>query len=114
MIESLTEQADRFSADGVARIIAVIHHLPFSPMVNYIDDLSWDFFATFMGSARMGEALLRYQRISHAICGHTHHKVDVTVDHIRALASPVGYIDEWGTADIPGRVADRLQVLEID
>ncbi len=114
MIESLTEQADRLSADGVNRIIAVIHHLPFSQMVNYIDDLSWDFFATFMGSKRMGEALLRNARISHALCGHTHHKVDLTVDHIRALASPIGYIDEWGTAGIRDRVADRLQVLEID
>lgn len=114
MIDSLTKQADELSADGVTRIIAVIHHLPFSRMANYINDLSWDFFATFLGSERMGEALLRNERVSHALCGHTHHKVDITIGHIRALTSPIGYIDEWRGADIPARVADRLRILEID
>ncbi len=113
MIDALMKQADKVSADGVARIIAVIHHVPFKRMVKYINDLSWDFFATFLGSERMGEALLSNTRISHAICGHTHHKVDLTVGHLRALTSPVGYIDEWGTAEINDRVTDRLQVLEI-
>ncbi len=114
MIDSLVKQADALSSEGVTRIIAVIHHLPFSRMVKYINDLSWDFFATFLGSERLGEALLRNERISHAICGHTHHKVDITVGHIRALTSPIGYTNEWGTDDIHRRVADRLQILEIE
>jgi len=113
MIASLMKQADELSADGVPQIVAVIHHLPFARMANYIEDLSWDFFATFLGSERMGEALLRNERITHAICGHTHYKNDLTVGHIRGLTSPIGYIDEWKGADIHQRVADRLQILEI-
>jgi predicted phosphohydrolase len=114
MIDSLTKQAQGLAPEDVSRIIAVIHHLPFSYMVKHINDLSWDFFSAFMGSVRIGEALLRDERITHALCGHTHRKVDVTFDHIHALTSPIGYFDEWGTTDARRHVADRLYVLDID
>jgi predicted phosphohydrolase len=114
MIRLLTKQADELSSAGIMHIVAVVHHLPFERMVKHIEDLRWDFFSAFMGSERIGEALLGNPRVSCALCGHTHRRVDVTVGHIRAMTSPIGYTDEWGTTDIRGRIVERLHILNID
>lgn len=114
MVDDLARQLAALPDTGLDRIVAVLHHLPFREMVRHINSPSWDFFSAFMGSEKLGAVLKTDRRISHAICGHTHSKIDLIRDGIRALCSPVGYLYEWRSDDYADRARDRLAIIEID
>ncbi|MBD3184901.1 hypothetical protein GF312_21640 [Candidatus Poribacteria bacterium] len=80
--------------NGVSRIIAVTHHVPFKECVKYKDKLPWDFFSAFMGSVGLGEICLKEPLITHALFGHTHANFNVNIKGVQAVCSPVGYLTD--------------------
>jgi 3',5'-cyclic AMP phosphodiesterase CpdA len=104
--------------------IVVTHHLPFAELVTSFRDLPlpaevrevpWDFLNGFMGSARLGEAILRAGDVRLGMSGHTHFRKSAVVGGIRWEVSPVGYPREYRRLgrDLAARVAERVTLLEL-
>ena len=79
-------QADSFPK------VAVIHTTPFRACVKRGD--TPDPFDAYGGSARLGEFLAELARERTVTCrsGHEHTPLDMTVNGIRVLRAPVGYL----------------------
>ena len=71
--------------DRVEDILCVTHHIPFSNIVTRKDDLGWSFGNAFMGSERIGELFLRYDKVRSAICAHSHIEGRYENGHIRCI-----------------------------
>ena len=104
---------------GSAPTVAVTHHLPFEELVTSKGEAPWDFLNGFMGSARLGAAILRAPGMKLAIAGHTHFRKDAQVAHgestLRALTSPLGYPREYKRAGLTlaERVRERVTLVEL-
>ncbi|HPZ06624.1 MAG TPA: metallophosphoesterase [Candidatus Eremiobacteraeota bacterium] len=72
--------------EKVETIIGVTHHLPFECMVRKTDHLPWDFARAYLGSEKIGELYLHYEKIKLAICGHNHRRVMVKKDHVECIS----------------------------
>jgi hypothetical protein len=97
-------------AGGGIPTVAVTHTLPYRSMCLYRDMRSWDYFASFIGSTRIGDLYDRYPAVRAAFAGHTHiPHLDVRPDgRVRATA-PLGY---YGTAEFPAAIESRMRVFE--
>ncbi len=113
MVESIRESLQCLPDDSIRRIIGVVHVVPFRQMVRHINDLSWDFFAAFMGSERLGAALGEDPRVSHVVCGHLHRKRTHDIAGIQVMSSPVGYPDEWISTDYRTVAEDSIGILDL-
>jgi len=118
-IRSLESQLD---ADPTTPTIVVTHHLPFQSLTTSKGEPPWDFLNGFMGSAHLGEAILRTPGVRLAVAGHTHFRKSAVLDGaggpgnpVRAEVSPIGYPREYrrGQQDLPSRVADRVLLLDV-
>jgi 3',5'-cyclic AMP phosphodiesterase CpdA len=69
----------------VRAVVAITHHLPFAEMLVRRDDPSWAFGNAFMGSAGLGQALLRHPKVTHAVFGHSHSRDHQRIGHIEAI-----------------------------
>jgi Icc-related predicted phosphoesterase len=69
----------------VRAVVAVTHHIPFVEMLRRKSDPSWGFGNAFMGSARLGEVLLRHEKVTHAAFGHSHTRDRRRIGHIDAV-----------------------------
>ena len=69
----------------VRTIVAITHHVPFAEMLRRKSDPTWAFGNAFMGSVGLGETLLRHEKVSHAVFGHSHTRERRTVGRIDAL-----------------------------
>ena len=87
----LQEQIDSIK-DRVSRIIVATHHVPFQQCVTYRNQLPWDFFSAFMGSAGLGEICVNEPKVTHTLFGHTHGDFFDTVRGVVAICSPIGYL----------------------
>jgi hypothetical protein len=114
MVDSFRRQCKELPKEQIKRIVAVTHHLPFRQMVRYMDDLKWDFFAAFMGSERLGEALREDARITDVICGHAHRKCAHRIDGIRVVSSPIGYNDEWQSKEFRKVASGSINIIEVE
>ena len=77
------------------RIVVATHMLPFAELLPGPHNSQWDFAKAYLGSDRFGELLLRFPKITHALCGHSHFPAEAQVRHIRALNIGSGY--RWKT-----------------
>ena len=68
----------------VRAVVAVTHHIPFAEMLRRKRDPSWGFGNAFMGSVGLGEVLLRHDKVTHAVFGHSHTRKRRRVGHIEA------------------------------
>ncbi|HEY7087134.1 MAG TPA: metallophosphoesterase [Tepidisphaeraceae bacterium] len=82
-------------------IIAAVHHLPFAQLLPPSRSAQWDFAKAYLGSARIGELLLRYPNVAQIFCGHSHFPIEATLGKIHAVNIGSGYR------------AKRFQALEI-
>ncbi len=73
------------------RVIAAIHHLPFRELLPPPRTAQWDFAKAYLGSARIGEVLLRFPNVTDVFCGHSHFPAETTVGHVRAVNIGSGY-----------------------
>lgn len=88
-LASLRRSLDRVAPDK--RIIAAVHHVPFAELLPPRHSPAWDFARAYLGSARMGELLLRDPRIERVYCGHSHFAAEAQVGHIHAINIGSGY-----------------------
>ena len=108
-------------ADAGARpTVAVTHHLPFAELVTSKGELPWDFINAFMGSSRLGEALLGGANVRLACCGHTHFRRRAVVSGVAGEfaveCSPVGYPREYARMSgqtLAERVAERVIAIDL-
>jgi hypothetical protein len=114
---------------GTQPTVVVTHHLAFHGLVTSYAHIPnappggekpWDFINGFMGSERLGAAMLRAANVRHAVAGHTHFRKRVDVDgragRFTAETSPVGYPREYakyGGLTLAERVADRVTAIEL-
>lgn len=63
-LEALAAQADR--------VIAFTHHVPFRELIPVDRPDRFAFAAAYMGSQRLGQALLDCPKVTHVYCGHSH------------------------------------------
>jgi len=90
--ELLHELAAQLDAQRAAKhVVAAIHHLPFAQLLPPSHNAQWDFAKAFLGSARIGDLLLRHGNVRHVLCGHSHFPVEATINHIRAINIGSGY-----------------------
>lgn len=73
------------------RIVAAVHHVPFSELLPPRHTPAWDFARAYLGSERIGELLLRDPRITHVFCGHSHFQVEKRISHLHAINVGSGY-----------------------
>jgi 3',5'-cyclic AMP phosphodiesterase CpdA len=109
--------AAQLDAIGDEPVVVVTHHLPFFELVTERGDPRWDFLNGFMGSTRLGDAILRAPGVRLSISGHTHFRKDVRVGArpLRALTSPLGYPREYRRAGqtLAERVTERVTLVEL-
>jgi 3',5'-cyclic AMP phosphodiesterase CpdA len=109
------EMTSRLEADvrsienRVAKIIAVIHTLPFfvgvprSEPPYYLDG--------YTGSARLGEVLQAHPKVEHCVHGHKHTSGDWKVGRITVHRRTLGRIDEGD--DVEKRAARAVGLIEV-
>lgn len=92
-LDELLNRLDRQlqSLAHVRHIVAAIHHLPFAALLPPSHSAQWDFAKAYLGSAAIGELLLRYDNIRHAYCGHSHFPAEAQIGHIHAVNIGSGY-----------------------
>ena len=98
--------------DQVSQIVVVTHHVPFQECVTYRDQLPWDFFSAFMGSAGLGEICVNEPSVTHALFGHTHSNFSKTLDGVLAVCSPVGYLTE-PPEDLREYARSKLTIIDL-
>jgi len=69
----------------VDSIVCVTHHLPFENMVHRYDAPKFAFTNAFMGSPKLGEAMLACPKVRFALCGHNHRPCRVSNGHIECI-----------------------------
>jgi hypothetical protein len=79
------------SASDAKRVIAAIHHVPFRALVPPPRSAQWDFTKAYLGSEKLGDALLAHANVTDAFCGHSHFPAEARVEHIRAVNTGSGY-----------------------
>jgi 3',5'-cyclic AMP phosphodiesterase CpdA len=105
---------------GTRPTVVVTHHLPFAGLVTSKGEPPWDFINGFMGSERLGEAMLRAGHVLAGVCGHTHFRKRVDVEGrggpFSVETSPVGYPREYARMaglTLAERVADRVTAIDL-
>ena len=73
------------AASQADQIVAAVHHLPFVELVRYTDRDNWEFANAYMGSRRLGEALLAEPKVRYVFCGHSHLTGRVTKEHLTCI-----------------------------
>lgn len=72
-------------------VVAAVHHLPFRELLPGGRHEQRDFAKAFLGSGRIGQALLRHPNVRHAFCGHSHFAAEAQVGHVHAINVGSGY-----------------------
>ena len=77
------------------QIITFVHHLPFAELLpdQEIPD-KFKFAKAFLGSKKIGELLLKFDKVSHTFCGHSHWPISTKVGHITAVNNGSTYIEK--------------------
>lgn len=83
----LTEMSRR-----AERILAFIHHLPFSELVPAARPPRFAFAAAYLGSTKIGSLLQRFEKVTDVFCGHSHWPAQHTAGKINATAMANTYL----------------------
>lgn len=90
-LANLSHQLD-LVRDEARSIAAVMHHLPFAELVTRRrGDDAWAFCNAFMGSSAFGQMLLDEDKVGTLFCGHSHHRCDRRIGHLRAISNGSNY-----------------------
>ena len=77
----LTELLDQLErqlnvTSDALQVLVAVHHVPFEALLSPVRGAQWDFARAYLGSARIGDLLIRRPNVSHVICGHSHFPVE--------------------------------------
>lgn len=84
-------ESDLEQVQDATTIVAAIHHLPFAELLPPSHSAQWDFAKAYLGSARIGQLLLRHPNVKDVFCGHSHYAAQARVGHINAISLGSGY-----------------------
>lgn len=73
-------------APRVDRIVVLMHHLPLAELLPTGLPDNRQFALAYMGSGTFGQVLRDEPKVAAVICGHSHWRARVTVDHIEAIS----------------------------
>jgi predicted phosphodiesterase len=91
-VEALCEQLESQLAHVTTPcVLAAIHHLPFRELLPPPRTAQWGFAKAYLGSAQLGEVLLRHAKVTDVLCGHSHFPAEATVGHVHAVNIGSGY-----------------------
>jgi predicted phosphohydrolase len=99
--------------DRTEGLVAVIHTTPFAACMRRTTNP--DPFDAYGGSERLGKLLLELSaaRRIYCLCGHAHHPpLDMTVEGVRVLRAPVGYLFD-PPEDYAQKARDMLGILTL-
>ena len=65
---------------------AFIHHVPFRQLLPADRPPQFAFAAAYLGSDRIGEALVACEKLSHVFCGHSHWRSRIRINKMDILA----------------------------
>lgn len=84
-------ESQLLGAAKAPRVIAAVHHVPFQELLPPTRGAQWDFARAYLGSPRIGESLLRFENVSHVLCGHSHFPAEAQIGPIHAINIGSGY-----------------------
>ncbi|HUS46859.1 MAG TPA: metallophosphoesterase [Phycisphaerae bacterium] len=84
LTDKLARQLEELSP-RVDRIVAFVHHLPFRDLVPQGRPDRFAFAAAFMGSERIGRALLACGKVAYVYCGHSHSPGRRQIGHLTVV-----------------------------
>jgi predicted phosphodiesterase len=93
LLEQLREQLA--SVASCRTVIAAVHHLPFRELLPPSRGAQWDFARAYLGSDRIGSALLDFPNVRQVFCGHSHFPCEAQIGRVRAVNIGCGY--RWKT-----------------
>lgn len=79
LLERLEAQL-RDVSHSAQRIVVFLHHLPFAQLVPADRPDRFAFAAAYMGSTKLGELLLRYEKVTEVYCAHSHWPMRLTLE----------------------------------
>ncbi|MBN1556082.1 MAG: metallophosphoesterase [Phycisphaerae bacterium] len=80
------------------RVIVFLHHLPYATLVPKNRPDHFAFAAAYMGSERLGELLLRYEKITDVYCAHSHWPGRIRVGNMNVVN--IGSTYRWKNLEI--------------
>jgi predicted phosphohydrolase len=92
-LRELLQKLDRQLASlrQVPTVVAAVHCLPFAELLPPSHGAQWDFAKAYLGSARIGEVMLKYPNVRRVYCGHSHFPAQAQVGPIQAINIGSGY-----------------------
>jgi predicted phosphohydrolase len=84
-------------ASTLPQVLVATHHLPFRELLPPPRYSQIEFAKAYLGSARLGELIRRYNNVRRVYCGHSHFGVSARVGDIRA--TNIGSTYRWKTFD---------------
>jgi hypothetical protein len=72
-------------AAGVSEVVVATHHLPFRELLPPTRFNQLEFVKAYLGSERLGKAILRFDNVRRVFCGHSHLAARATVGRIEAV-----------------------------
>jgi len=95
LLGKLVRQLGVLAGDpAVERIVAFVHHLPFRQLVPQGRPAPFAFSAAFMGSDRIGRALLDCPLVTHVYCGHSHWAHSERIEHMQVVNIGSTYVEK--------------------
>jgi len=67
------------------RVVAILHHVPFVELVHSTENVALEFCRAYLGSAQLGDLLLKCPKVSHVVCGHCHMPAACTKGALNAV-----------------------------
>jgi Calcineurin-like phosphoesterase len=112
MLQSRLDADLRAISTTTRSVVAVVHTSAFLECVERSPTA--DPFNAYAGSTHIGEMLSSLAQSAPAYCisGHLHEPLDTTVDGVRVLRSPVGYIENF-RGDLRERAEEAIGLVEI-
>jgi len=93
LVNTLTGQLATAAAQA-RRVVAFIHHLPFAELVPADRPDRFAFAAAYMGSPRLGEALLACPKLTDVYCGHSHWPARLRIGNVNVVNIGSTYIQK--------------------
>ncbi len=110
MAQALSRQLDKLAEDEVRQVVVVTHFVPNRGLLEYRDTIPHDYFNAYHGSAKIEGVIRENTKVSHVLYGHSHVAKDATIDGVRYLSRPVGYL---GNGRAVADASAKLAIVEI-
>ncbi len=110
MARALSVQLGQLAQERVRELVVVSHFVPHRGLLDYRDSIPHDYFNAYHGSVEIERLISGNSKISHVFFGHSHVAKDVTIDGVRYVSRPVGYL---GSGRMVADASAKLAIVEV-